>query len=188
MLKNTNSSYGVISILNHWIGAFLFLGSLAMGLYMQLMPRSPQKEEVLYGHQVLAYGVLVFVAVRILWKMMTPTPKIIRSFALWEMYLAKAVHSLLFWSLLIMPLSGWFILNALNQDVVVYQNYVLPRIIEPSDVVAFSSTLVHKYLGQVVLFILCLHILGSLKHHFVDRDKTLSRMLRPERRWFGQYS
>ena len=188
MLKNTNSSYGVISILNHWICAIFFIASLGMGLYMELLPRSPQKEEFLYGHQALAFIVLVLMSIRILWKILTPTPKIIRSFSLWEMYLAKMVHSLLFWSLLVMPLSGWFILNASNQDVLLFQYYTLPRIIEPSDFVAWCSILVHQYLGQILLFILLLHVMGALKHHFVDRDHTLKRMLRPEKFWFNRYS
>ena len=36
---------------------------------------------------------------------------------------------------------------------------------------------IHFYLGYTVIVALLLHIAGALKHHFVDKDGTLKRML-----------
>jgi len=36
---------------------------------------------------------------------------------------------------------------------------------------------VHEIIGLIILAVLALHILGALKHKFIDKDETLSRML-----------
>ena len=36
----------------------------------------------------------------------------------------------------------------------------------------------HFYASRVVIVTLALHILGALKHQFIDKDNTLTRMLR----------
>tara|TARA_B100001094_G_scaffold259863_1_gene260170 strand:- start:1557 stop:2120 length:564 start_codon:yes stop_codon:yes gene_type:complete len=185
MIHNTNSSYGIISIINHWIGGLLFLTILGMGFYMELLPRSPLKYQLYDLHQFLSIFLMVLFVIRILWKFMTPTPNIIRSFPLWEMYLAKVVHILLFWSLALMPVSGWVVLNARDEDLFFVYGIVLPRLVEPSASIELFAQQLHIYLSQFILLCLSLHILGTIKHHLIDRDNTFKRIIKPEKLWFN---
>jgi cytochrome b561 len=186
MIQNTNSTYGVVSILNHWLGGLLFLGIVAMGFYMTLLPRSPLKEQLLMLHQSLSVVLIAFVIIRILWKFMTPMPNIIRSYPLWEMILAKIVHSLLFLTLISVPLSGWLLNNARGEDLMFFSYLVLPRITGESIQSAEFALNLHLYLTQGFLVLLFLHLMGSIKHHWIDKDNTLRRILRPEKLWFNR--
>ena len=42
---------------------------------------------------------------------------------------------------------------------------------------AFIGHIMHSFGGQVLILAVLLHIAGALKHHFVDKDGTLQRML-----------
>ena len=186
MIQNTNSTYGVVSIINHWLGGLLFLAIVAMGFYMTLLPRSPLKEQLLMLHQSLSVILIGIVFVRIFWKFMTPMPNIIRSYPLWEMLLAKIVHTLLFLNLIAVPLSGWYLNNVRGEDLMFFSYWVLPRITDESiDSVVFALGL-HTYLTQGFFLLLFLHLMGSIKHHWIDKDNTLRRMLRPEKLWFNR--
>lgn len=186
MIHNTNSSYGLISIFNHWVSGLLFLAILGMGFYMEYLPRSPLKTYLLDLHQVLSIVLMGLIAIRILWKFATPTPNIIRSYSLWEMYLAKSVHILLLISLILMPISGWILLNAEDQDLVFMQHYVLPRIVEPSPQLYTLARSMHVVLPEVIVGLIFLHLLGTIKHHLIDKDNTLKRMIKPEKFWFNR--
>ncbi|MBL6735353.1 MAG: cytochrome b [Shewanellaceae bacterium] len=185
MFKNTNASYGIVSIWNHWLGGILFIIILLMGLYMNLLPRSPLKEALQYWHQSLSFFVVLMFLSRFIWKFLSPTPNIIRSFGIWEMYLAKIVHMILFWSLLLMPLSGLVMLQATGESMVLFNAYVIPEIVPISSAWVSVATLFHQYFSYTLVGIIGLHVLGALKHHFIDRDNTFNRILRSERLWFN---
>ena len=95
----------------------------------------------------------------------------------WELRLASLVHGLLYLLLIVIVLSGYLISTAKGQGIDVFGWFTLPALITGLPEQADRAGLVHYWLAISVLVLAGLHALGALKHHFIDRDNTLRRML-----------
>jgi cytochrome b561 len=78
--------------------------------------------------------------------------------------------------LLALPLSGWLASSAEGGAVSFFGVATLPQ----WNVGAGGEELfeeAHEVLGNILLVLVSLHVLAALKHHFVDKDDVLLRML-----------
>jgi len=173
---NTDSTYGSISRLNHWITAALFIGLIALGLYMEGLPKGPAKGELIQIHKGLAIVVMALVVFRIAWRVISPSPEMVRTGTPLEQKLAVAVHAFLFVGLIAMPLSGWIMSNAGGHPAGFFGLFNLPTLVDKSEFVGEIAGTVHGLLGKAMIAVIALHLAGALKHHFVYRDQTLRRM------------
>ena len=100
-----------------------------------------------------------------------PTPS-------WQRRLARATHFLFYALLLALPLSGW-LLTCVEGDAVRFLGLVdVPALTVPGGEASedfLEET--HELLGNVLLVLAGVHVLAGLKHHFIDRDEVLRRML-----------
>lgn len=173
---NTGSAYGSVSRLNHWITAALFIGLIALGLYMVDLPRGPEKGELIQIHKGLAIVLMALVSFRIAWRFISPGPELVRTGTSLEQKLAVTVHAFLFLGLVAMPLSGWIMSNAGGHPAGFFGLFNLPTLVDRSEVVHEIAETVHGLLGKAMIVVIALHFLGALKHHFAYRDHTLRRM------------
>lgn len=175
MWKNTQDAYGAASKSFHWIMAVLIIGMLIMGFYMEGLPPSPDKGE-LYGlHKSLGVTILIIVVARFCWRAYSKPPIVNPKHPRWERGLAAFVHYALYAAAFLMPLSGWGMSSAGGHPVAFFGLELPPLVGKDKDLGEFFSAS-HSVLAWTIITLVSLHVLGALKHQFIDRDGTLLRM------------
>jgi cytochrome b561 len=76
-------------------------------------------------------------------------------------------------------LSGYLISTADGRAIEVFGWFAVPATLQGIDGQEDVAGDVHFYLAVTLMVIVGGHALAALKHHFIDRDPTLRRMLRP---------
>ncbi|MEE9455181.1 MAG: cytochrome b/b6 domain-containing protein [Paracoccaceae bacterium] len=180
---NTYTTYGSIAKIFHWLTAVLVIFLLGLGLYMHELPRETPEEITrvvnLYSlHKTLGIAVLGIAILRILWAIREPKPHPLHEGRAVEIFAAETVHWILYIAILLTPLMGWFhhaattgfakIWWPFGQDI-----FFIPKNEALSDFFASMHWILAILMGVSILA----HIGGALKHFFLDRDKTLHRML-----------
>jgi cytochrome b561 len=161
----------------HWGMALLILGLLGMGLYMSGLKLSPFKLNLYWWHKSVGLTVLALVAARLWWRVTNPRVEALPNIPHWQRLAANAVHFGLYVLMFSMPLSGWLMSSAHGFPVSFFGWFTLPDLIAPSKEWGGFFHEVHE-LGMLAFFALIgLHAAAALKHHFVDKDATLRRML-----------
>jgi cytochrome b561 len=175
MWRNTLNSYGWVSIVLHWLVAITVTGLFALGLWMvALTYYDPWYRLAPDLHK--STGVLLFFVMlaRLAWHMANPRPRL--SGAPWEQRAARLTHGLLYLFLYALMVSGYLISTADGRAIDVFGLFDIPATLtgkRQED----TAGLVHEVLAYSVIALATLHALAALKHHFIDHDNTLKRML-----------
>lgn len=186
MNKNTSTNYGPISKFFHWSMALIMIGLVLVGFYMSDLSYSPFKMDLYYFHKSFGLLILWMVGLRLIWKHLTTTPEKIKTHAKWEKLLAAFAHILLYVSMIGMPLSGW-VMSSAGGHPVSFFGIDMPTLIDKNKEIGGIAHNVHEYLGYVLTAAIALHAIGALKHHFMDKDETLVRMMANPMRKIGPY-
>ncbi len=160
----------------HWLAALLIIGGFALGLSMVDLPFSPQRIKYYSWHKWIGISVWLLAVLRLLWRLVSPPPPLLPMPA-WQRRAAAATHYLLYALMLVIPLSGWLYSSAAGVSVVYLGLVPLPDLVAASKPLAANLKLVHKVLNVSLLILVLLHIAAALKHHLLDGDETLARML-----------
>jgi cytochrome b561 len=180
-LRNTPETWGTVHKTLHWLIALAVVGLLCVGWYMDEMPNSPDKIKVYALHKSFGITVLALMLVRLAWRWGNPRPALPSTMKGWERRLAGVVHGGIYAALLAMPLSGWLFNSASNFPLKWFGLFSIPALAGPDRDLKLLAEDVHWALSWVIVTLVALHVAGALKHHFVDRDDVLKRML-PGRR------
>jgi cytochrome b561 len=170
--------YGRAAIALHWITAILILANLTLGLSMVPLPISPRKLQWYLWHKSIGITIFLLTSVRIAWRTAHPHPAPVPMPA-WQRRAAAASHALLYVLLLAIPLSGWLFSSATGVQVVYLGIFALPDLVPKDKALGDALRLVHVTLNSLLVAVVCIHVAAALKHHFVDRDNSLVRILPP---------
>lgn len=176
-LGNRADAYGLVSILLHWLTLPLVLGLFGLGLYMTALDYyHPWYRSAPACHKGL--GVLLFslVVARLAWRLLSPPPHPL-SPRPWERRLAQVVHGLLYALLLALPLTGYLVSTADGRPLEVFGWFSIPSLTGQVQHLEDLAGGLHYGLAWTLMALVVLHGLGALKHHLIDRDVTLLRML-----------
>lgn len=170
--------YGSISVANHWVTAVIFIGMLVFGFYLGYGGLEREARAPLMGwHKSIGTLFLVFVFWRIGWRLAQGFPKEVGLFPVWQRIAAKATHWLLLLSILIMPLSGVLMSIFRGRSVEVFGWFTIPPVTEDRTVIGNIAHDVHGIAPFAISLLIVLHIAAAVKHHVIDKDVTLLRML-----------
>jgi len=75
------------------------------------------------------------------------------------------------------PLSGWLMSSAKGFQTVWFGVLPLPDLLAKDEALGEALLLTHRLLNWFFMLVVAGHVLAALKHHFIDRDGLLSRML-----------
>lgn len=178
--RNSLERWGAMAKTLHWAIALFILANMPLGLWADSLPLSPTKVEAFYWHKTIGLTVLWLALLRLLWRLTNPTPRLPAAMPGWERRLAHASHGLLYAAMIAMPLSGWTIHSASGFPLDLYGLLPVPNIVPAGlddSAVEDAAAAVHYWLFIVICGLLTLHIGGAAKHHWVDRDDVLRRML-----------
>lgn len=178
--RNSSANWGAIAKAFHWIIAIAILSNIGLGLWASELPLSPRKVEAFYVHKSVGLTVLWLAVLRLLWRFTNPTPRLPLGMAPWERMLAHTSHFLLYVLMLAMPVSGWVINSAANFPLDLYGVIPVPDLVPDTvdeGAVEDTAKVVHYWLFVSICVLLALHVTGALKHHFMNGDHVLRRML-----------
>lgn len=176
--RNTSEGFGRVARLLHWLTALLIVGLLVVGWIMTELRPSPDTIRIYNLHKSFGLLLLAIVLVRLLWKGIDRAPPPV-PMPWWQQRLAHAVHGLLYLLLLVMPISGWLLHSASGYPLKWFiVGPAVPALIDKDSGSKHFFEEVHEWSAWVLVGVLLLHVAGALKHHFIDRDRTLGRMWR----------
>ena len=171
------------SITLHWLAGSMMIYMLLSGLLME----SLEVECFFDSHTSIGVAIIAVLIPRIAWRIIEGWPEPVGDYSRTEKYLGKAVHWLLMLCMIMMPLSGVVMSVAGGHGLHIFALEVWPETVAPNtpgEVLILSPTLqelsetVHHIIGQYLLPIaLVLHVAGAVKHHIIDKDRTLLKML-----------
>lgn len=177
-IRNTSSTYGWVAIAMHWLVAVSVIGLAILGLWMtDLTYYSPYYRSAPFWHKSIGVTLAAILLLRLLWRWTNPRPAHLPSHKPWETRLASLAHGLLYLLLIAIVVSGYLISTATGQGIDLFGWFTLPALVSGLPAQADRAGLVHYWLAISMLVLAGIHALGALKHHFIDRDNTLRRML-----------
>jgi cytochrome b561/polyisoprenoid-binding protein YceI len=182
-VSNTTSSYGSVARTLHWLTALLILTAIPLGLIANDMAADAatiaQKTQLFSIHKTLGVAAFFTGLIRILWALTQSHPAPLHPERRAETWAAAFVHWSLYIAMMALPLTGWIEHAALDGFAPILWPFGqdLPFVAKSEATAALFATL-HEIFGKVLMASIALHILGALKHHFIDRDATLTRMIR----------
>jgi cytochrome b561 len=161
----------------HWIAAALIIGNLAFGLYMVDLPLTPAKLKYYSWHKWAGVTIFLVSALRLLWRLTHPSPALPSSMPAWQRTAANASHHVLYLLFFAAPLSGWLFSSAAGFPTVYFGVLPIPDLLAKNKELADILKLVHRSLNYALVALVVMHIAAAIKHHVVDRDDVLARML-----------
>ena len=172
--------YGGVAIAFHWVLALAILGAFAVGLYLEGQPFSPAKLKLINWHKWAGVTILALSVLRLLWRLFAGAPAPVAGTPRWQAAIASATHGVLYLILLAMPLSGWLFHSASGfppRNLSWFGLFKLPSLSDRDPALRDFALAAHEWLFIALAVIVTAHALAALKHHYLDRDRTLARML-----------
>jgi len=173
--RNTTRAWGTLSKSLHWIIVLLILGQPLIAMYADSLS-GPAKIAPLALHKSLGITILALAIIRLVWRWLNPVPST-GELAPWERVLARLSHVALYALLFAMPLTGWMMSSARNFPVSWFNLVQLPDLVRPARETYELMHDLHGALFVALISVALLHVAGALKHHLVDRNDVLKRML-----------
>ncbi|MEM6576976.1 MAG: cytochrome b/b6 domain-containing protein [Pseudomonadota bacterium] len=190
-LANTQTRYGAVTKTFHWLTALLILSAIPLGFVANDIAHAIKNPDILTTDADITRAVLLFslhktigvasffVALgRISWALSQPKPGLLNGDKKLESFAAETVHWLLYGSLLLAPLSGWVHHAATTGFAPIWWPFGQSLPFVPKDeALAEILAQAHLLFTWTLIGALVAHIGGALKHHVIDKDATLRRML-----------
>lgn len=173
MLSNDATHYGWLTRYLHWGIALAMVVVVASGWYaIDIGYMSPIYARLLDAHQLVGLCILAFGILMMLWHIGSRPPSHLASLSAFERWAARVVHTLLYLSLLLIPVTGYVATTQEGPQNIF--GLTLPALIVDRESIALAM---HYYLGYGIVALMAMHAGAALKHHFINRDSTLRRML-----------
>jgi cytochrome b561 len=176
-LKTTPEVWGSVAKFLHWTIAILVVMMLFGGTSMGDLPNGPDKMWVYATHKSLGLTILALMLLRLVWRFFDPRPADPPGLGGPAKFAARAVHVAFYVLLIAMPLSGWLYNSASNFPLKWFGFFSVPALSGPDKELKHFAHEVHETVYLIIIAVILLHAAAALKHHFIDRDSVLRRML-----------
>lgn len=175
--RNSASRYGWLSAGLHWLMLLLLVAVYASMELEDIAPEgSTTREAMETWHYMLGLSVLVLVVVRLVIHLIGPDPAISPTPPRWQHVSSKLMHAALYLFMFAMPLLGWAILSVEGEPIPFF-GWELPPLLSPDESMEEWLEELHEAGATIGYFLIGLHAVASLYHHYLLRDDTLRRIL-----------
>ncbi|MFC6337929.1 cytochrome B [Pseudomonas sp. CCM 7891] len=175
--KNSDTRYSSLSIALHWLMLVLLAVVYAcIELRGQFPKGSDARTLIVQMHYMFGLTVFVLVWLRLFARSLGAAPKIVPAPPQWQAALATLMHVALYVFMIGMPIFGWLTVSANGQSVMFYGIELSPLIAENKDL-AKQIKGWHELGGTLGYWLIGLHALAGLYHHYFIRDNTVQRMM-----------
>ena len=169
--------YTGVAIALHWLIAFAILGTFLLGQYMTNLQLSPAKLKLYSYHKWIGVTIFLMMLMRIAWRLAHRPPLPPASMPAWQHSAASIAHFFLYALTLAIPVSGWLMSSASGFQVVYLGVIPIPDLLAKSKDAAQELKQLHEALNWLMVLVVAMHVAVALKHHLMDRDDVLQRML-----------
>ena len=176
---NTISRFGRVSRYLHWTTAILFISLIPMGVFTTMIPLdAPYRQAYYVVHKTIGFLVMFLLIARVLWHLKTPTPKLDSHLTRWEYRLAKIMHYGLYFLMIAVPVTG-YMMSTYGGHVSHFFIWDTPMLVSKDLETVKLWGLAHKVILPFVCYVVIgAHVLGALKHHFIDKHhESIHRMV-----------
>lgn len=176
--RNTPQRYGVIAVALHWLAALAVFGLFGLGLWMtELNLYHPWYHRAPELHKSIGLLLFALMVLRLLWRLGNPRPQPLPSHGRLERRAASLAHGLLYLLLFTLMGFGYLISTADGRPIELFGLLEIPATVTSITEQEEVAGDIHLALAIVLMTLVVLHGAAALKHHFVDRDNTLRRIL-----------
>lgn len=178
MSLNAKTKYSGLAMLLHWLIAVLVIVQWQVAVAAEAAPDKEAAGQIMANHFALGVVIFLVVALRLVWRQVSPPPPPVAGHASWERIFARVVHLTFYALLLVMPVAGWIALSSFGEPISIWGLFQLPALPVPQNPDLGETIFeLHGASGIALLVLAGLHALAALKHTFIDKDGTLYRML-----------
>jgi cytochrome b561 len=170
-------SYTRTAICLHWLIAIAIVATFGVGFYMHDLPLTPFKLKIYSWHKWAGVTIFLLVLFRLAWRFTHRPPGPPVGMPVWQHVAAELVHRLLYILMIAIPLSGWLMSSAKGFQTVYFGVLPLPDLLAKNKELGDVLTVVHMALNFTLAGLVLGHVGAAIKHHFIDRDDVLTRML-----------
>jgi len=176
-MKPSLQRYTGVAITLHWLIAAAILCTFLLAQYMTGLQLSPAKLKLYSYHKWIGVTIFLLVLIRLAWRVSHRPPPPPASMPAWQRSAASIAHLFLYVLTLAVPLSGWLMSSASGFQVVYLGQFPIPDLLPKNKDMADQLKQLHEGLNWLMLLVVALHVAAAVKHHLVDRDDVLKRML-----------
>ncbi|MEW6999187.1 cytochrome b [Colwelliaceae bacterium BS250] len=179
MITNTANKYGLITKIFHWFSGLAIIATFALGFWMvDLTYYSSWYKTAPHWHKSIGILLLMLTIVRLVLKYKQVKVQPISEHSAFIKKSSSATHKLLYLLMFIAFFSGYLISTADSRSIEVFNLFSVPGAGELFSNQEDIAGLIHEYVAYSLISLALIHALGALKHHFIDKDDTLKRMLK----------
>ena len=177
-LQNTQQRWGIIAVGLHWLSVVIVIGLFILGLWMvELTYHDDWYRTAPFIHKSIGILFFLLTMFRLAWRWQSITPNELSSHTTFEHKVAHITHVLIYVLLFSIMMSGYLISTADGRGVDVFGLFEIPATVYGLDKQEDIAGVIHLILAISLISIVVLHAMAALKHHIIDRDRTLIRML-----------
>jgi len=191
----SGARYTSVAIVLHWAIAAAIVGNFALGLWMhEAIDEAQNRARIIDAYQLhksIGLSILILSLFRLAWRLLHRPPPFPAGMPRWQKTVASTTHWLFYALMIAIPLSGWLYVSTqwrdgapLNVPTLWFGLFEIPHLfgldeagLETRQTLAALTGESHEILAFGTMALLVLHVGAALKHHFVNRDETLERML-----------
>mgnify|MGYP003150155675 CR=1 FL=1 len=176
-MAEPRNRYSQVSLILHWLIALMVIGQIGLIMAHDATDGDLSRSLVML-HKSVGLSILVLTLVRLGWRIANPAIPLPAEMPKWQALLARGTHVLFYLVLIGMPLGGWAASSAAGRDIDFFGLFTIPPLpVGENGDLAGRIFDAHALGGTVFLALIVLHVLGALKHTFVDRSGGIFRML-----------
>ena len=177
-MRNSEYRYGYWAVGFHWLSALTVVSLFGLGYWMvDLDYYSGWYKTAPALHKSIGLSLLVVTLFRVVWRKLETQPKALDSHTALEKKAGHYTHYALYFLMLLVFVSGYMISTADGRGIEIFELFTVPglgSLFENQEDIAGE---VHEYATYMLVGLALIHACAALKHHFIDKDETLKRML-----------
>jgi cytochrome b561 len=193
-MTQPSTRYTKTAVILHWLIALFLVVMFVLGWFMTDLPKEATKQSAFdLGimtwhtaeeisprtfyfnlHKSLGFTIFVLILVRIFWRITHKPPAMLTSYKAIERKLATGAHHLLYLLMFAIPVTGLIMTLYSKYGLKWFGVTVFSGLDNSAIRDVFESA--HEIVGIILLAVLAVHVIGALKHKFIDKDETLKRM------------
>lgn len=165
------------AVILHWLIAALIVLNFVLAWSAEGQPR-PVRMEIMGHHKAVGLTILALTVLRIGWRLWRKPPPLLPTLRSWEAALARLTHGAFYLLMLAIPLAGWGIVSPSGKPTSLWGLLNVPALPVSAEKASrdfFHGA--HEVGATLMLALLVLHVLAVVKHHRIDKDGTLRRMV-----------
>ena len=173
-VKNTLTEYGLISKLLHWVSALLLIIQIPLGFYLVDLDFGPDRLSIENIHIVIGLSIFYLVILRLIIKIINPTPKLEPSIFKGQRILALLNHVLLYVTILSITISGIFKKLFNGETLIIFFKKIK---INDNFEQAELFYEIHVLSNYLMIGLIALHISAVIIHKFFFNENLLKKIL-----------